>query len=159
MSKNEGDTSLIFVLIASLLLLGSSGWGLFQVVEGASADLVSAALTNVSTAGGIVSGLSLSGTAVLTLNGRFTVRLISHYGPVIRFILFGGFTVLVSLSLACAFAVVLDGNLAARLLLSFGTPSIFVILVATALLINSAFIFERKSARSKPRSPLRRSGD
>lgn len=154
MGNESDDHSLAWTLTLSLLAVLAAGALLLWLMWDVEALLVGDALTNVSTAGGIVAGLSLSGTAVLTLNGRFTVRLLERYGPAIRFVLFGGFSTLISISLICGLAVLWRDTMAAKVILSFGAPAMFAILLATALLINSAFAHEQRAPRPKKKSPL-----
>ncbi|WP_316316202.1 hypothetical protein, partial [Clavibacter michiganensis] len=111
-------------------------------------ERLAAGLTNVATIGGIVSGLSLSGTAVLTLSGRYTLRIVERFGSAIRFVLFGGFSVLVTASLLCAVSVMWAEQMWTRYVLAFTIPVMLVTLIATALLINSAFAWERSGNAS-----------
>lgn len=114
---------------------------------------LAAGLTNVATIGGIVSGLSLSGTAVLSLSGRYTVRILERYGSAIRFVLFGGFAVLVTASLLCAVSVMWADEIWPRYVLAFTVPLMLITLLATAMLINSAFAREREGNNMKELVP------
>ncbi len=143
MPETKRDHSLWITLVICIALIVGAGIGLsfaFGYVKNAE---LAAGLTNVATIGGIVSGLSLSGTAVLTLSGRYTLRILERYGSAIRFVLFGGFAILVTASLLCAISVMWADELWTRYLLAFTVPIMLVTLIATALLINSAFAWER----------------
>lgn len=145
MPEARKDHSLWITLVICIVVAIAMGMGL-SILFGYVTNLeLAAGLTNVATIGGIVSGLSLSGTAVLTLSGRYTLRILERYGSAIRFVLFGGFSLLVTASLLCAISVMWADQLWTRYLLAFTVPVMLVTLVATALLINSAFAWERSS--------------
>lgn len=157
MAGNKRDYSLLITLVVCLVVIAAGGWFLEMLLQPVGPTELTAGLTNVATIGGIVSGLSLSGTAVLTLSGRYTSRILARFGSVIRFILFGGFSILVSASLACAVSVMWVGQDWVRWLLAYTIPVMFVTLLATALLINSAFATERNGESAAPTSqPLNR---
>lgn len=148
MPEQERDSSLWITLTIAMIFIGAIGSLLYIPIGWVTNDNVADGLTNVGTVGGIISGLSLSGTAVLTLNGRYTVRLLERWGSAIRFVLFGGFATLVSTALLCALSVMWVEQIWTRWVLAFAIPVMLVTLIATALLINSAFAWERSSAKS-----------
>ncbi|MEJ6490666.1 hypothetical protein PQI23_13150 [Leucobacter sp. USCH14] len=151
MGEDKQDNSLRWLLVISAVVSIASAIGMYFLVRTAEPKAISSALASVAEVGGIISGLSLSGTAVLTLNGRFTVRLLARYGRAIRFILFGGFSILVSISLLSAVSVLWEGTAFPLYVLSAGVPTMFVVLLATALLINGAFSNEQgKGDEKKP---------
>ncbi|WOF22581.1 hypothetical protein N8K70_14455 [Microbacterium betulae] len=154
MVDREARRQLVVVLSlagVSIVALGALlTWALIDVPD----RQLQEGLTNVSTIGGIVSGLSLSGTAVLALSGRYTSRVIGRYGSVIRFVLFGGFTILVAASLLCAVAVVWVDQMWTRFVLGFTIPLMLLTLVATALLINSAFAWNEPSETKRTSDPF-----
>jgi len=137
--RAKKDWSLWATLGVALFVWIALGCLLTWLIQPVPHDRLSAGLGNVATIGGIVSGLSLSGTAVLTLSGRYKERVAGRFGPAIRFVLFGGFATLVGASLLCALAVLWVEQPWVKALLGFTVPAMFVILIATALLINSAF--------------------
>lgn len=147
MPNGKRDPSLWITLAICIAFITAGGLLLEIPLRQVKAEDLSAGLTNVATIGGIVSGLSLSGTAVLTLSGRYTLRILERFGSAIRFVLFGGFSVLVSASLACAVSVMWVGEDWVRFVLAFTIPVMLVTLIATALLINSAFAWERPNSQ------------
>lgn len=149
MSKSKQDHSLRWLLAISVMVALIIGSGMYLLIKDIESKAVTDALSSIAEVGGIISGLSLSGTAVLTLNGRFTLRLLARYGHAIRFILFGGFSILVTVSLVSALAVLWEGSLFPKLVLAFGVPTMFVVLLATALLINGAFSTEQSDGVPK----------
>ena len=152
MPDPKKDWSLWLVLtgcVAAILVIGFLLELAFRTVR---PDDLAAGMTNVATIGGIVSGLSLSGTAVLTLSGRYTLRILEKYGSAIRFVLFGGFALLVTASLLCALAVMWSSEDWARYVLAFTVPVMLVTLVTTALLINNAFGWEKSGATGAPKA-------
>ncbi len=153
MASSSGKRELVIVLVlaaAAVIVVGSLlTWALWSVRP----SQLTSGLTNVATIGGIVSGLSLSGTAVLALSGRYTTRIIGRYGRFIRFVLFGGFTVLVAASLLCALSVVWADQTWTKFVLGFTIPLMLLTLVATALLINSAFAWNEPSPVTRTKDP------
>ncbi|MBD7956709.1 hypothetical protein H9651_03575 [Microbacterium sp. Sa4CUA7] len=149
MANGKRDPSLWITLAVCIAFITAGGFLLEIPLRQVKAADLSAGLTNVATIGGIVSGLSLSGTAVLTLSGRYTLRILERFGSAIRFVLFGGFSVLVSASLACAVSVMWVGEDWVRFVLAFTIPVMLVTLIATALLINSAFAWESPSGQDE----------
>lgn len=159
MAKQKRDPSLWITLGICIVFTAAAGFLLEMPLRNVKPADLSAGLTNVATIGGIVSGLSLSGTAVLTLSGRYTLRILEKFGSAIRFVLFGGFSVLVSASLACAVSVMWVREDWVRFVLAFTIPVMLVTLVATALLINSAFAWDRPSnERVEEPSPYKTEG-
>lgn len=148
MPEAKKDHSLWITLVISVIVVAGAGIGLTYPIGYVKNVELAAGLTNVATIGGIVSGLSLSGTAVLTLSGRYTLKIMQRFGSAIRFVLFGGFAVLVTASLTCAISVMWADQVWTRYVLAFTIPVMFVTLVATALLINSAFAWERSSGEN-----------
>lgn len=138
------DRSLIVTLGVAVALVALSARGLYSGVESLPKDSVATGLTNLATIGGIVSGLSLSGTAVLSLSGKYVARLHARYGYAIRFVLFGGFALVVTLSLGCAVATMWSDEWWARVLVSVAAPTILAVLISTALLVNSAFAWKER---------------
>jgi hypothetical protein len=152
MPEARRDHSLWITLAICLAVVAGAGIGLSALLVDVCDERLAAGLTNVATIGGIVSGLSLSGTAVLTLSGRYTLRIVERFGSAIRFVLFGGFSVLVTASLLCAVSVMWADQMWTRYVLAFTIPVMLVTLIATALLINSAFAWER-SGNATARTP------
>ncbi|MDQ0649511.1 magnesium-transporting ATPase (P-type) [Microbacterium natoriense] len=154
MVDREARRQLVIVLTtAGAIVVGLGAlltWGILDV----KSDRLAAGLTNVATIGGIVSGLSLSGTAVLALSGRYTSRVLGKYGSVIRFVLFGGFTVLVAASLLCAVSVLWADQIWTRFVLGFTIPLMLMTLIATALLINSAFAWTETTVTTRTPDPF-----
>ena len=150
MPQTKRDHSLWVTLGICVVLVAGIGIGLSYLFEDVKDAELAAGLTNVATIGGIVSGLSLSGTAVLTLSGRYTLRILERFGSAIRFVLFGGFSLLVTASLLCAISVMWADESWTRYVLAFTVPVMLVTLIATALLINSAFAWERNSTADTP---------
>lgn len=147
MSEQKRDHSLWITLVVSVIIISAIGAVLYLPIGCVTNANIAAGLTNIGTVGGIISGLSLSGTAVLTLNGRYTVRLLERWGSAIRFVLFGGFSLLVATALLCALSVMWVGQIWPRYVLAYSIPVMLVTLIATALLINSAFAWGRSSTR------------
>ncbi|THG30571.1 hypothetical protein E6C70_14475 [Glaciibacter flavus] len=153
MPEIRRDHSLWLTLVVCIVVVVGGGIGLlFPLAQVKNVELA-AGLTNVATIGGIVSGLSLSGTAVLSLSGRYTLRILERYGSAIRFVLFGGFAVLVTASLLCAVSVMWADEQWPRYVLAFTVPLMLITLLATALLINSAFARERDGNNPKALAP------
>lgn len=150
MPEAKRDHSLWLTLTICIVIVIGLGIGLSVLFGYVKNVELAAGLTNVATIGGIVSGLSLSGTAVLTLSGRYTLRILERYGSAIRFVLFGGFSLLVTASLLCAISVMWADELWTRYVLAFTVPVMLVTLIATALLINSAFAWERSGGVDTP---------
>jgi len=151
--EDEKDLSLPVLLLASILVVVIVGQLLSAAVMDLKSTLAAAALTNVATVGGLVSGLSLSGTAVLTLSGRYRDSVAKPFGRVIRFILFGGFATLVLIALLCGMSVAWIEQDWTRYVLGFAPPMIATLLIATARLVSSAFAWEDstgKAPKSKP---------
>lgn len=156
MPGSRRDASLWITLSVCIVVVVGGGIGLSWLFLDVGDKDLAAGLTNVATIGGIVSGLSLSGTAVLTLSGRYTMRILERYGSAIRFVLFGGFSVLVTASLLCAVSVMWADEVWTRYVLAFTVPVMLVTLLATALLINSAFAWERTGSDKLAPSPYQR---
>lgn len=144
-ARRELILVLLIAAVAVLVLGTLFTWALWNTTP----QRLEAGLTNVATIGGIVSGLSLSGTAVLALSGRYTSQVLGKYGAVIRFVLFGGFTVLVAASLLCAVSVLWVDQNWTKYVLGFTVPLMLLTLIATALLINSAFAWTDPSTNRK----------
>jgi len=145
MSANTGKASygsLIVVLIVTALLSLAAGALLTCLIGDLESDRIEAALTTVSTTGSIISGLSLSGTAVLSLSGRYRKSVLQRWGGAVRFVLFGGFALLVCLSLALALSVLWIDEFWPRVVLGYSVPAMAAVLISTALLISSAFKWE-----------------
>lgn len=121
---------------------------------------LAAGFTAISAIGGVVGGLSLTGTAVLTLNSRMLESLMRDYGNHFRSVLFGGYCLMVGAALACAVLSMFADQPWSRAVLGYMTAVIFSGLVLTALLINSAFVhYQREQhsqeARKSPIQPRR----
>ncbi|WP_336652898.1 MULTISPECIES: hypothetical protein [unclassified Leucobacter] len=151
MVDRASKVQLVIILVVAVVLVGAFGFLLTWAISEVSDARLEAGLTNVATIGGIVSGLSLSGTAVLALSGRYTAKVVGKYGSVIRVILFGGFSVLVAASLLCAVSVLWVDQAWTRAVLGYTVPLMLLTLIATALLINSAFAWnEPQRPKTKP---------
>jgi hypothetical protein len=159
MTSGRTDWSLWLVLVVSVLIVGIASYLLHMALEPVNAAMLSNGLTNVATIGGIVSGLSLSGTAVLTLSGRYQSQVIGRFGTVVRYILFGGFSLLVAASLLCALSVVWVDQGWVKWVLAITAPVMLLTLISTALLINSAFSWKEQepSSRADPMTGARKS--
>lgn len=105
-------------------------------------DTVKDALQAVATTGGIISGLSVNGTAILALNGRYREVVLARWSSSVRFVLFGGFFTVVAISLGSALSIVWIDKPWTRWLLAAAVPVYLLVLVSTALLISSAFKWE-----------------
>lgn len=151
----DRQAKLEFAIVGAvaLVLVSAIGFGVTTLVWAADASSIEQALSNVGTVGGIVSGLSLSGTAVLALDGRFATHVLLRYGPVVRFVLFGGFILLVTASLSCAVAVVWADQLWSRAVLGFSAAVILTVLVSTALMVNAAFSWKDVSDNDVKKNP------
>lgn len=145
------DLSLVWALIVAIIAMAGGGTLITWAVWCAPASAIAGGLTNVATIGGIVSGLSLSGTAVFALSGRYAERVTNRYGSAIRFVLFGGFTLVVTASILCGIAVVWQTEAWVRAVLGYSTALTVVTLLTTALLVNSAFAWRDDDANHPPR--------
>lgn len=152
--RNNARRDLIVVLGLAAVGVAGAGALLTWAVWDVCPDRLAEGLTNVATIGGIVSGLSLSGTAVLALSGRYTARVVGRYGAVIRFVLFGGFAVLVAASLLSAMSVLWVDQLWPRFVLGFTVPLMLLTLLGTALLINSAFAWNETGQTERKPNPF-----
>ncbi len=80
MPEARRDHSLWITLAICLAVVAGAGIGLSALLVDVCDERLAAGLTNVATIGGIVSRLSRSGTAVLTLSGRYTLRIVERFG-------------------------------------------------------------------------------
>jgi hypothetical protein len=159
--KNPSDTSskdksLRYLYIFTALgtaIGGSLFWWVFTLVN---QPALASGFTAISAIGGVVGGLSLTGTAVLTLNSRMLESLMRDYGTHFRSVLFGGYCLMVGSALVCAVVSMFADQWWSRLVLGYMTAVICAGLVLTALLINSAFMhYQRELSPEAPKeSPI-----
>lgn len=154
MVDRQAKRQVVIVLVVGLVLALGLGALLTWALHDVKVSRLETGLTNVATIGGIVSGLSLSGTAVLALSGRYTSRVLGKYGSFIRFILFGGFTLLVVASLLCAVSVLWVDQFWTRIVLGCTVPLMLLTLISTALLINSAFAWNEPRGTTRTPDPF-----
>lgn len=136
----------IFLCCAVAVALGLSyGCGfLFRELE---AEDVRAGLTNIATLGGVAAGLSLAGTAVLSLTGEGVTMLVQKFGSWIRGILFGGYAVMILAAFAAGVGAMFPKWGGAPWLISSTTAFILVGLIITAAFINTAFHWHHSKAK------------
>lgn len=128
-------TALVVTIIAVAAISYFGGFGL----RGVSAEALDSGLSNIAAVGGVASGLSLAGTAVLSLNSRALQALIADFGGWIRGVLFLGYSVMVVASFAAAIGTMFTSWPGAPWIASTAATIIIVGLIATAAMINSAF--------------------
>lgn len=145
----------IILLVGFVLFVFIFGVPLTCAVWNLDSSRLEAGLTNVANVGGIVSGLSLSGTAVLAISGKYASRVVPIYGPLIRFILFGGFVALVLISLTCAMSVLWIEQIWVRVVLGFTPPFMLATLILTAFLISGAFAWSESDREVEKPNPLK----
>jgi hypothetical protein len=126
---------LVFLIGGGLLL-----WAIWWAPEAA----VVGGLNGVATTGGIISGLSVNGTAILALSGEYRAAVLDRYGSEVRFVLFGGFVLLVAASLGSAVSVVWVTQFWPRFVLAAAVPILAIVLCATAALVSSAFKWQSR---------------
>lgn len=149
------DRSLRLFYIVTAAVVAGAGLGFWQIYRLVDEKDLTSGFTNISTIGGVVGGLSLTGTAVLTLNSRMLEALMRDYGSHIRSVLFGGYCLMVGASLLCAVVSMFSNQWWSRIVLGYVTALICAGLVLTALLINSAFAhYQREHSSLKEESPI-----
>lgn len=111
--------------------------------KGASSENISIALTNASTVGGIVSGLSLAATSILTISGSYREHVLKNYGTTVRFLLFGGFALVVSFSLIASVSMLWEGEPWLIWVLGITLSVTLLIMLMTALLYSAAFDWQQ----------------
>jgi hypothetical protein len=145
------ETKSLWVLLAVVIVFVALTGTLLKIaVSDACEDQLQAGLAGVASTGGIVSGLSLSATSVLTLSGRYRSVVLAAYGPAIRFVIFGGFSLVVLAAFACAIAPVWIAQEWVRYVLAFAVPIMVSVTLATALLVNRAFGYDRDQRSEQP---------
>lgn len=100
---------------------------------------IQAALTNVATIGGIVGGLSLTASSILALTGEYRKKILEPYGWAVRALLFGGFSVIVVMSLLSGVAVMWAHKGWAIYVLAVSVCVILLALLSTAMAFNAAY--------------------
>ena len=149
-TKNDASLRWLYILAtAGTAVIGTALWWVFTLVNQAA---LAAGFTAISAIGGVVGGLSLTGTAVLTLNSRILESLMRDYGRHFRSVLFGGYCLMVGAALACAILSMFADQSWSRAALGYMTALIFSGLVLTAVLINSAFVHYQQEQRGEKHS-------
>ncbi len=134
------ETLSLWVALAVLVVVavGASVWAGFLFTD-LQADDTRAGLTNIATLGGVAGGLSLAGTAVLSLTGESVSRLVKKFGKWIRGILFGGYVIMLLAAFAAGLGAMFPKWPGAPWLISSTTALILLGLTVTAMFINTAF--------------------
>lgn len=114
------------------------------------------ALTNVATIGGIVGGLSLTASSILALSGEYREKVLKPYGWAVRSLLFGGFSVVVVVSLLSGVAVLWADKGWVIYVLAAAVFVILIALLSTAMAFNAAYRWEDTPKRkSRVKLPAR----
>lgn len=136
--KPETRSLWIALVSALVVAVGVSAWAGF-LLTGLQPDDTRAGLTNIATLGGVAGGLSLAGTAVLSLTGESVSLLVKKFGNWIRGILFGGYVIMLLAAFAAGLGAMFPKWPGAPWLISSTTSFILLGLAVTALFINTAF--------------------
>lgn len=143
----SSNRSLIVLFVALVVLAAGATFGIRLLMGDVCDETVKDAMQAVGTTGGIISGLSVNGTAVLALSGRYREAVLTRWGTAVRVVLFGGFFVVVSVSLGAAMSVVWVSEPWTRWLLAASVPLYLLVFVMTALLVSAAFKWESRPAK------------
>ncbi|MGP5725879.1 hypothetical protein ACTXOR_08825 [Arthrobacter rhombi] len=146
-TNTSPDRSLVWASAVLIAAVGLLGWWLTYLFTSVSDETITPVFTNISVFGGVAGGLSLTGTAVLTLNSRYLARLMAHYGVHIRAVLFGGYCFMMAASLACAVVSAFVAEPWSRWVLGYATAFLVAGILVTALMINSAFSLYLRQAQ------------
>lgn len=142
----------VLLLLLSIIVSIVSGAAVICFGRTAEAAQISEALTNVSTVGGIVSGLSLAATSILTISGSYRLHVLKNYGHIVRLLLFGGFSLVVTLAMISAVAVAWEGESWLIWLLGIAFGLTLLTMFSTALLYSAAFGWqEYDDAEQRPK--------
>lgn len=115
-------------------------WAIIRFGTPESPERVQAALTNIATIGGIVSALSLSSTAVLTLTGSYKNEVLdkgAHF-PLSVFLFFS-FPLVVVASLACAVSVLWEPATWHIWVMAVSVAVIYLVLLFTTFVFWGAY--------------------
>ena len=149
--------SLVILLLAILIAVGAGGAALVAFfLQGITVAGIQTGLTNVAQVGGVASGLSLTGTAVLSLKGQMLQEIVDDYGGFLRGVLFGGYGLMVVGAIASALFSARPEHPAAMWVMAYTAAVITVGLLVTAFMIKG--LFSKQGRNSKPpvtRSPVK----
>ena len=146
-TENPETRSLWVALAAALFVAVAASAGAGFLFRGLQPDDTRAGLTNIATLGGVAGGLSLAGTAVLSLTGESVSRLVKLFGSWIRGILFGGYVIMLLAAFAAGLGAMFPSWPGAPWLISSTTAFILLGLTVTAMFINTAFHWHHSGNR------------
>lgn len=135
-AQNSEKNSLTWLLALAAVAVAGGGALTVWFLNGVTVAGIQTGLTNVATVGGVASGLSLSGTAVLSLKGQVLDGLVRDYGTFLRGVIFGGYSLMVASALVCALFSAKPDHPAAMWVMAYTAVVTLVGLVLTAFMIN-----------------------
>jgi hypothetical protein len=131
--------SLVVLVVVSCLVIILLGSAIVWLLNGVDKEGIRVGLNNVATVGGIASGLSLSGTAVLSLKGQVIQNIVQDYGHFVRTLIFGGYACMVVAAMTCGLFAAKPEHPAAMWVIGYSASVIVVGLLLTAFMINGLF--------------------
>lgn len=135
-AQNSETNSLTWLLILAAVAVACGGALIVWFLNGVTVAGIQTGLTNVATVGGVASGLSLSGTAVLSLKGQVLHSIVRDYGTFLRGVIFGGYSFMVASALACALFSARPDHPAAMWIMAYSAAVTLAGLLLTAFMIN-----------------------
>ncbi|MGY3319983.1 hypothetical protein [Arthrobacter sp. TE12232] len=161
MTSNEvpaAETKSLVILLLAILVAVGAGGALLVVffLEGITVAGIQTGLTNVAQVSGVASGLSLTGTAVLSLKGQMLQEIVDDYGGFLRAVLFGGYGLMVIGAIACALFSARPEHPAAMWVMAYTGAVTAAGLLVTAFMINGLFSKQGRESKAKvTRSPVK----
>jgi hypothetical protein len=142
---DAADRALLVLMAASILGGGAALY--FWLFDSLPCGSIETALTNVATAGSIITGLSLTGLSALSLVGGKLDALRERFGDHLRAWFITTFSAVATAVLACAVLTAVPATIAARIAVSLTPPLLLVILIASAIVVTSLYALEGKAPK------------
>ena len=137
--EKQSNLSLWIALVVVTAAVAGSGYFAGRWFSILDQDSLRVGLTNIATLGGVASGLSLAGTAVLSLSGDSIKKLVTKHGHWIRATLFGGYLVMIISAFSAAVGAMFVTWPGIAWVMSYSAVSILAGLIVTSALLSSAF--------------------
>ena len=135
--KTLGYLVIIKAIYVSVFLL----FGFFanRFIGLSDSEKLTDSLLAISQVGGIISGFSLTATAILSLGGNYRKFVLTRYGQLVRCLLLENFFVVVVASLLCALSPVIDDQSYLRWILGGCLSVVILSLLVTMFLFSGAY--------------------
>ncbi|MDK8496846.1 hypothetical protein QP920_10370 [Corynebacterium marquesiae] len=152
--KSRVKITVPVIVVLILVLLGALIAHL--IIDSAPSKSVIDALVAVSQVGGVVSGFTLTATAILSLGGQYREYVLKSHGKFVTYLLLLSFAISAIAAMICAVSPLISSARVLVCILGASVTLIFGSLVTTALLFYGAYSWEaggpipEKKKTSKP---------